>query len=72
MPLKLNYKYYQCIFYKENIDPNSKSKVVDELTKKLKNLIAVYRVYLQHTQEMQKQAHDKETKLKSYARSEKV
>ena len=36
---ELNYGYYSCISYKENIDPRSKSKVVDELIEELRNLI---------------------------------
>ena len=45
---ELNYRYYQCISYKEDINPCSWSKIVDELTKKLRNLIAIYRKNLQH------------------------
>ena len=69
---KLNCKYNPRIFYKENIDPRSRSKATDELTKKLRNLIAACRENLQHAQKLEKQAHNKRTKLKSYASSEKV
>ena len=71
-PFELNCRYYQRISYKEDIKPRSRSKVADDLTEKLRNLMAVYRENLQHAQKLQKQAHDKKTKLKSYALSEKV
>ena len=69
---KLNYRYHQHVLYKENIDLRFRSKVADESTKKLRNLIAAYRGNLQYAQELQKQAHDKGTKLRSYASSKKV
>ena len=69
---KLNCGYYPWVSYKNDIDPRSKPKVADKLTKKLRNLMAVYRKNLQHVQKLQKQAHDKGTKPKSYAFSEKV
>ena len=43
MSFKLNYGYHLYIFDKENVDPYSRSKVAYKLTKKLKNLIAIYR-----------------------------
>ena len=69
---KLNYGYRLCISYKENIDPHTKSKAADELTEKLRNLIAACRENLKHVQKLQKQAYNKGTKLKSYASGEKV
>ena len=42
------------------------------MTKKLRNLIAACRENLQHAQELQKQAQNKETKPRHYAFSEKV
>ena len=71
-PFKLNCGYYLPVFYKEDVDSHSKSKAANKLTKELKNLIAVYRKNLQHAQELQKQAHNKETKPRSYAPGEKV
>ena len=47
-------------------------KAADELTKQLSNLMAVYRENLQHVQELQKRAYNKEIKLRSCASSEKV
>ena len=45
---ELNCRYHLHVFYKDNIIPDSKSKVVDELTKELRNLIALYRENLQY------------------------
>ena len=69
---KLNNKYYLYISYKEDVDPHSRSKTADELTKKLRNLMAAWRKNLQHTQKLQKRAYNKGTKPKSYTPSEKV
>ena len=49
MPFELNCMYYPCIFYKDNVDPHSRSKAADEFTEKLRNLIAICRENLQHT-----------------------
>ena len=43
MSFKLNCKYHLCISDKENIDSRFRSKVADELTKKLRNFIAISR-----------------------------
>ena len=48
------------------------SKVANELTKELRNLMVTYRENLQHTQKLQKRAHNKETKPRSYTPSEKI
>ena len=72
MSFKLNCGYHLRVSYKEDVDPHSRSKATDELTKKLRNLIAAYRENLQHAQELQKQAHNKGTKPRSYASNKKV
>ena len=71
-PFKLNCGYHLCIFYKKNVDSHSRSKTANELTKKLRNLIAICIKNLQHTQELQKQAYNKGTKAKSYALGKKI
>ena len=43
MPFELNCEYHQCVFYKKNIDLHSRSKAADELTEKLRSLMAAYR-----------------------------
>ena len=40
---ELNYKYYLFIFYKENVDPCSRSKAANELIQELRNLVAICR-----------------------------
>ena len=39
---KLNCTYHPCVSYKEDLDPHSKSKNVEELSSKLQNLMAIY------------------------------
>ena len=72
MSFKLNCRYSLCVFYKKIFDLRFRSKAADELTKKLRNLIATYRENLQHAQELQKRAHDKRIKSRSYASSKKA
>ena len=69
---KLNCGYYLYISYKGDVNPYSRSKAADKLIKKLETLMAVYRENLQYDQELQKQAHDKRTKPRSYVPSERV
>ena len=69
---KLNYGYHPCVSYKEDLDPHSKSKTTEKLSSKLQNLMAVYQQNLYHTQEFQKQAHNKGVKPQSYALGDKV
>ena len=69
---KLNCEYHPCVSYKKDVNPRSRSKTVNELTKELRNLMAAYKNNLQHAQELQKRAYDKGTKSRSYTPSEKV
>ena len=71
-PFEFNCGYHLCVSYKENIDSHSRSKEIDELTEKLKNLMAACRENLQHAQKLQKWAYNKRTKHRSYALGEKV
>ena len=71
IPFELNCRYHPRVSYKEDIDSRSRSKAADKLTEELKNLIAACRENLQHTQKLQKRAHNKETKPRSYVPSEK-
>ena len=48
MPFELKYGYHPRISYKEDVDPCSRSKAADELTKEFRNLIAACRENLQH------------------------
>ena len=69
---KLNCGYHPCIFFEEDTNPRSRSKTAKKLSSKLRKLITVYRKNLHNAQELQKQAHDKSVKPRSYAPSDKV
>ena len=58
--------------YEEDVDPRSQSKSADELSAELRELMIVCRENLHHAQELQKRAHDKGAKPRSYAPGEKV
>ena len=45
-----NCGYHPCVFYKEDLDPRSKSKTVEELSFILRNLMAVCQQNLYHAQ----------------------
>lgn len=51
-PFELNRDYHPRILYEENIDPRFKSKSVDKLAAKLRNLLIMYKKNLQHAQEL--------------------
>ena len=72
MFFELNYGYHPRMLYKEDIDPRSQSKSADELSAELRELMIVCRKNLHHTQELQKQGHDKGVKPQSYAPGDKV
>ena len=71
-PFELNCGYHPCVSYKEDLDPRSKSKTAEELSSELRNLMAVCQQNLHHAQELQKRAHDKGVKPRSYAPGDKV
>ena len=58
--------------YKNNVNPYSQSKTADELLVELRKLMIVCRKNLYHTQELQKQAHNKGVKPRGYAPNNKV
>ena len=72
IPFKLNCGYHPCVSYEEDIDPRSKSKLADDLASDLRELMAVCWENFQHAQDLQKQAHNKGTKPRSYAPGNKV
>ena len=49
---KLNCGYHPRVSYKEDVNSRSKSKAADELTEKLRNLMAACRENLQHAKEL--------------------
>ena len=69
---ELNCGYHPRVFYKEDLDPRSKSRTVEELSSKHQELMTVCQQNLNHAQELQKQAHDKGAKPHSYAPGDKV
>ena len=71
-PFELNCGYPLHVSYKENVDPCSKSKSADDLANDLGELMIICWENLQHAQNLQKQAHDKNTRPRSYAPSNKV
>ena len=54
MPFELNCGYHPQTSYKEDVNPCSQSKLVDELAIELRELITVCKKNLQHAQELQK------------------
>ena len=71
-PFELNCGYHPRVYFEEDTDPRSWSKTADELSAELQELMTVCRENLHHAQELQKQAHDKGGKPKSYAHGNKV
>ena len=72
MPFELNCGYYPRIFYKEDVNPRSKSKSADELSAELRELMIVCRENLHYAQELQKRAYNKGVQPRSYTPGDKV
>ena len=72
MPFKFNCGYHPRVLYEEDLNSRSKSKVADKLANELKDLMTSCRENLHHAQELQKRAHDKGVKPRSYAPGDKV
>ena len=66
-PFELNYGYYPRVSYKKDLNSCSPSKTAEELSSELRNLMAAYQQNPHHAQNLQKQAHDKGVKPRSYA-----
>ena len=58
--------------YEEDVNSRSQFKSADELSAELRELIIVCRENLYHAQKLQKQAHNKRVKPRSYALSKKI
>ena len=71
-PFELNCGYHFWMLYKEDVDPHSQSKLADKLLAELKELMIVCQENFYHTQELEKQAHDKGVQPWSYAPGEKI
>ena len=72
IPFELNCGYHPWMLYEEDGDPRSQSKSADKLSAELRELMIVCRENLYHAQELQKRAHNKGAKPRSYAPSKKV
>ena len=68
---KFNCKYHPSVSYEEDLDPRSKSRIVEELFSELRELMTVCLQNLQHAQELQKRAYNKGVKPQSYVSSNK-
>ncbi len=71
-PFELNCSYHRGVFFEEDVDFRSRSFFANELVKELRGLMEVCYQKLFYVQKLQKKAHDKEVKSRSYAPSEKV
>ena len=69
---ELNCGYHLKMFFEEDINSYSKSYSTNKLAKKLRELIEICYQNLLHTQELQKRAHDKGVKSRSYVLSKKI
>ena len=72
MPFEFHCSYHPRVSYEEDFDPRSKSKAADKLADKLKDLMTSCWENLHHAQELQKRAHNKGVKPRSYTPSNKV
>ena len=71
-PFELNCGYLFWMLYEEKVDSCSKSKSTDELSAELRKLIIVCQENLYYAQDLQKWAHNKRVKPRSYVPSNKV
>ena len=71
-PFELNCGYHPQMSYEEDVNSRSQSKSADKLSVELRELMIVCRENLYHAQELQKRAHNKGVKPRSYAPGEKV
>ncbi len=69
---KLNCGYHPKVSFEENVNPRLRSCSANKLAEKLRELMEVCCQNLLHAQELQKRAHDKGVKSRSYAPDEKV
>ena len=69
---ELNCGFHQQVFFRDNVDPCSRSHSANKLVKELKELIDICQQNLLYAQEPQKRVYDKSVKLQSYTQGEKV
>ncbi len=71
-PFELNCGYHLRVSFEEVVDSRSRSRSANELAEELRELMEVCCKNFFHTQELQKRAHDKRVKSRSYAPGKKV
>ncbi len=71
-PFKLNCGYHPIVSFEADIDPCLRSRSANELVEELREIIKVCCQNPLHAQELQKRAHDKRVKSRSYALSQKI
>ena len=71
-PFELNCDYHPRMLYKEEVDSCSKLKSEDKLSADPRELMFICRENLHHAQNLQKQAHNKGVKPRSYTFVDKV
>ena len=71
-PFELNCGYHLCVSFEEDTNPCSQLKSADKLSVELRDLMTVCRENLHHAQKLEKQAHNKGVKPRSYASKDKV
>ena len=71
IPFELNCGYHPRVFYEKDLDPCSKSRTVEELSSKLRELMTICQQNLHQAQELQKRGNDKEIKPWNYVPGEK-
>ena len=71
-PFELNCGFHPRVSFEEDVDPRSRSRSANELADELRELMEICCQNLLHVQELQKRAHDKGVKSRSYVPGEKV
>ena len=66
-PFELNNGFHPRVSFKDDIDLCSRSCIADKLTKELRELMNICQQNLFYAQKLQKKAHDKGVKPRSYA-----
>ena len=69
-PFDLNRGFNPQVFFKNDVDPCSRSRSANKLVKELKELMNICQQNLLHAQELQKKTNDKGVKPQSYAPGE--
>ncbi len=69
---ELNCGFHLQVLFEEDVNPHPKSRFANKLANKVRELIKIYYQNLLYAQELQKRAHNKRIKRRSYTSSKKV